>query len=307
MKVRAITGLAFLISVMIGGCQNHADLDPNGVPEKLLVGMYGGDNPGQTKEALAPMRAYLEKKLGMKVEFFFTTDYTTEIEALRAKKIHMAILGPFAYILAAQKPGLEPIATLGLDGKPALYRSAIFTTPKTGLKTMDDVKARSKSLTLCFADPASTSGHLIPRAYLTSIGLNPQNAFKEAVFAGSHAASILSVKSGKMDIGCSTIDLGINKLIREGLAKRSDFVILWTSPPIINDVTTIRVDLNKDFIKKVQDAFLQMATDNYQAFNAYVKLYYPDTHRMSYVTVQDSQFNSLRKIAGNLDDLKLNK
>jgi phosphonate transport system substrate-binding protein len=306
-KGRFLIMLVLLTSFAINGCKNKADLDANGVPGKLLIGMYGGDNPGQTKAAMEPMKAYLEKKLGMEVEYIFTTDYTAVIEALRAKKIHMANLTPFAYILATQKPGLMPIATLGIDGKPTLYHSIIFTTPQTGLKTMDDVKARAKSLTLCFADPASTSGHLIPRAYLTSIGLNPQNSFKETIFAGSHAASILSVKSGKVDIGCSTIDLAMNKLIKEGLVKASDFVILWTSPPIVNDAITVRDDLNKDFIKKVQNAYLDAAKDNFPAFNAWVKLYYPKSDNMEYIAVQDSQYNGLRKIAGSLKDLKLNK
>src|ERR1700761_6453238 len=159
-----------------------------------------------------------------------------------------------------------PIATLGINGKPTMYHSIIFTNRQTGLKSMDDVKARAKSLTLCFADPASTSGHLIPRAYLNSIVLNPDNAFKESLFAGSHAASILSVMSGKVDIGCSTSDLALDKLIREGVVKRDDIVISWTSPPIVNDVVTVRNDLSNAFIKKVQDAYLDAAKDDFATF-----------------------------------------
>jgi phosphonate transport system substrate-binding protein len=307
MKTSAIILYAFLALAFISGCKDKAGLDSNGVPGKLLIGMYGGDNPAQTKAAMEPMKEYLQKKMGMEVEYIFTTDYTAVIEALRAKKIHMANLTPFAYILATQKPGLTPVATLGLYGKPTLYHAIIFTNPNTGLKTMDDVKARAKALTLCFADPASTSGHLIPRAYLTSIGLNPQKAFKETIFAGSHAASILSVKSGKVDVGCSTIDLAMNKLIKEGIVKSSDFVILWTSPPIVNDAITVRDDLNKNFIKKIQDAYLTAARDDFPAFSAWVKLYYSKPENMAYVAVQDSQYNVLRKIAGNIQDLKLNK
>jgi len=299
-----IIWLAFLA---ISGCVNKTALNANGMPGKLLIGIYGGDNPGQTKAALAPFAAYLQKKLGMEVEFYYTTDYTAVIEALRAKKIHMAQLTPFAYILATQQPGLTPIATLGLNGRPTLYYSIIFTNPGTGIKTMDDVKRRSKSLTLCFADPASTSGHLIPRAYLTSIGLDPDKAFKETMFAGSHAASILSVKSGKVDIGCSTSDLALNKLIREGAVKPGEIITLWTSPPIVNDVITVRNDLNKDFIKKIQNAYFDASKDDFASFSKFVSLYYPHPEQMSYVPVQDSAYNGLRRIAGKIKDLKLNK
>jgi phosphonate transport system substrate-binding protein len=307
MKAIAFIMLAFFTITIINGCGNSSDLDANGVPHKLLIGSYGGDNPAQTKAALEPFRAYLQKKLGMEVQFFYTTDYTAVIEAMRSKKIHMAHLTPFAYVLATQKPGLEPIVTLGINGQPTLYHSIIFTNHQTGLKSMDDVKARAKNLTLCFADPASTSGHLIPRAYLNSIGLNPDNAFKESLFAGSHAASILSVKSEKVDVGCSTSELALDKLVREGIVKREDIVILWTSPPIVNDAITVRSDLNKDFIKKVQAAYLDAAKDDFASFSKYVLLYWPHPENMSYVPAQDSMYNQLRKIAGNVKDLKFNK
>jgi len=307
MKAYAPILFTLLTFAFISGCSSAGDLDANGVPKKLLIGMDSGDKPGQTKAAIEPFRLYLQKKMGMEVQIFFTTDYTAVIEAIRAKKVQVAQMAPFAYILATQKPGIIPIATFGMDGKPSLYHSVIITTPKTGIRSMDDVKARSKSLTLCFADPASTSGHLIPRAYLNSIGLNPDSAFKQTMFAGTHAASILSVKSGKVDIGCTNIDLSLAKMIREGDVKKEDFVILWTSPPIVNDVITVRSDLNKNFVKKLQNAFINANKDDYEAFNSYVKLYYPDARNMAYIPVQDSIYDGLRRIAGNIKDLNLGK
>lgn len=307
MKIKDIILFALFVCAIISGCGNGSDLDASGVPKILKIGMYGGDNPAQTKDAIEPFRLYLQKKMGVEVQLFFTTDYTAVIEALRSHKIQAAQLTPFAYVLATQKPGLTPIATLGIDGKPSLYHSIIITSPKTGIKSMDDVKARAKNLTLCFADPASTSGHLIPRAYLNTIGLNPDNAFKETIFAGSHAASILSVIAGKVDIGCSNIDLSLNKMIREGNVKKEDVVILWTSPPIVNDAITVRDDLNKDFVKKLQDAFLNIAKEDYPAFAKYTKLYFPNTRNMSYIPIQDSMYNGLRTIAGGIKQFKISK
>ena len=301
----SIFSLIFLLPcVLWGGCKNSGG-EVNGVPGKLIIGSYAGDKPGQTSAALEPFRQYLQKKLGIEVAFFYTTDYTAVIEALRSHKIQMAYLTPFAYVIATRKPGLEPLVTLAVNGKPSLYHSIIFTSHATGIRSMADVKARSKNLTLCFADPASTSGHLIPRAYLNSIGLNPDSAFKAAIFAGSHAAAILSVKSGKVDVGCSTSELALDKLIREGMVNKNEMVILWTSPPIVNDAITIRNDLSKDFIKKVQNAFIDANKDDFQSFSQYVRLYYPHPENMAYVAVHDSMYNGLRKIAANTKDLKL--
>ena len=306
MKVSAIFVVSVFICALINSCGDGSDLDANSVPKILKIAMYGGDNPGQTKDAIEPFRLYLQKKMGMEVQLFFTTDYTAVIEALRSHKVEAAQVTPFAYILATQKPGLSAIATLGLDGKPSLYHSIIITSHRTGLKTMADVKARAKSLTLCFADPASTSGHLIPRAYLNNIGLNPDNAFKETIFAGSHAASILSVTSGKIDVGCTNLDLSLNKMIREGDVKKEEVVILWTSPPIVNDAIAVRTDLNKDFVKKLQNAFIDVAREDYPAFDKYTRLYFPNTKKMSYIPIEDSIYNGLRTIAGKIKQFKIN-
>jgi len=305
MKTHALILFATLM-ILVSGCKNSADLDADGVPGKLVLAIYaGGDNPGAVKSAMALFGSYLEKKLGMEVEFNFSTDYTSVIEAIRAKKAHIAYLSPFSYVLASQAHDITPIATLGENGKPTMYHSVIITNPATHLTSMADVKARAKNLTLCFADPASTSGHLIPRAYLVTLGLNPDSAFKQVIFAGSHPASILSVASGKIDVGCSTLEYGIQKLERGGELKPEQIKILWESDPIVASPIVVRNDLNKAFVKKIQNLYLNLAKDAPEVFAAYIKLYHPKLNGLSYMTVDDSMYNGLRKIARGIKDLSL--
>jgi phosphonate transport system substrate-binding protein len=306
---KIIISILFLTGILIlPACNNPADLDANGIPRKLIIAVYaGGDNPAGVKSAIEPMRAYFGKRLGVDVDFVFTTDYTAAIEAIRSKKVHIAYLSPFSYVLASQAHDITPIATIGEDGKPTMYHSTIFTNIKTGLNSMADVKARAKTLTLCFADPASTSGHLIPRAYLNTIGLNPDHAFKQTIFAGSHPASVLSVASGKIDVGCSTTEYGLELLERRGLVKKEDIKVLWQSDPIVSSPIVVRNDLNKDFVKKIQGLYLNMATDNPPLFRAYISLYHTHAEKLSYMTVQDSMYNGIRKIAGGIKDLSVVK
>jgi phosphonate transport system substrate-binding protein len=302
---RLMIGLMFLSMLAIfPACHNKVALDANGMTGKLVIAIYtGGDNPGGVKAAFGKIKPYFEKSLGMEVEYFYATDYTSVIEAIRAKKVHVAYMSPFSYVLGSQTHDITPIVTMGEDGKPHLYHSVIFTNYKTNLNSMADVKARSKSLTLCFADPASTSGHLIPRAYLVTMGLNPDSSFKETIFAGSHPASILSVASGKVDVGCSTKEYGIDLLLRRGVLKEGQVKVLWQSDPIVSSPIVVRNDLNKDLAKKIQDLFLNMAKDAPDAFKTYVKLYYPHPEKLSYMPVQDSMYNGLRKIAKGIKDL----
>lgn len=298
--------LLFIIVFFNIGCNSNS-LDKNGNPATLIIGVYSGDNPSQTKEHIIPFQHYLEKEIGTKVSFIFTTDYTTLIESIQRKKIHVAQLSPFAYVLATRKPGLTPLVTIGINGQNSSYHSIIFSNPASGIKSLEDVKKRARNLTLCFADPASASGHLIPRAYLKSIGLDPDTAFKQTIFAGSHAASILSVKSGRIDIGCSTNDLVLDILIREGSVKKEDLTILWISDPIINDAITVRNDLNTDLIKKIKAAYLNAALKDSTAFKGAVFRYYRNPKNMQFIEVADSSYNSIRKVAEGIKELKLIK
>lgn len=304
---KLIACLFLLGALMIsGGCRNSADLDANGIPAKLFFAMYGSDDPGALKGAIKPMQRYLEKKLGMPIEFIYTTDYTSVIEALRTKKVHIAYLSPFSYVLASQKHDITPIITTGEDGTQSMYHSTIFTGIHSGINSIADLKAKARNITLCFADPASTSGHLIPRAYLTTIGLNPdKNVFKETIFAGNHVASVLSVLSGKVDVGCAATEYGLEIAERKGLVKADQIRVLWQSKPIVGSPIVARNDLNKELVKKIQTLYVNLAKDEPGIFLPYMKLLHSQPESYSYMTVQDSMYNGIRAIASGIKDLNV--
>src|ERR1700743_1941068 len=157
--MKKIIQTCLCLMLALAGCRGQTALACSGVPYKLIVAVYQGDNPGETSAVLAKVKKYLEARLNIPVEYLQSTDYTTVIEAMVSGKAHMAYLSPFSYLLATQKQKLVPLVAPGLNGKPMGYRSYIIANPAAGLHTIDDVKARSHQLTLCFADPASTSGH----------------------------------------------------------------------------------------------------------------------------------------------------
>jgi len=304
-----ITYLFLLCALLIsGGCRNSADLDAKGIPNKLVIALYGTDDPGALKGAIKPFQHYLEKKLGMPVAFIYTTDYTSVIEAIRSKKVHIAYLSPFSYVLASQKHDITPIITTGENGRQSMYHSTVFVSTHSGINSIADLKAKAKNLTLCFADPASTSGHLIPRAYLTTLGLNPdKNAFKETIFAGSHVTSVLSVASGKIDVGCAATEYGLEIAERKGLVKRDQIKVLWQSKPIVGSPIVARNDLNKELVKKIQNLYVNLAKDEPGIFLPYMRLLHAKPENYSYMTVQDSMYSGIRAIASGIKDLNVIK
>jgi phosphonate transport system substrate-binding protein len=298
-----ITVITLIIIVSFSGCKDKAALNDKGIPKTLLIAVNAGEAPNLIKPMFVPIRKYLEKQLGMPVEMVFSTDYTAVIEALKSKKVHMAYISPFSYVIATRVTKLKPLVMLGANGKPSMYYSIIITGKNSTLKSMADVKVRSKSLNFCFVEPASASGHLIPRGYLNSIGIDPDKDFKQTIFAGGHLASVLSVKSGKVDVGATTkMVLGI--MVDKGLIKKDDVNILWTSDAIVTEPIVVRSDLNADLAKKIQDAYLNMKTNDPKVLHDYITTFSKDHAEVSYMVAQDSFYNGLRKIAGGIKEMK---
>ncbi|WPV00769.1 phosphate/phosphite/phosphonate ABC transporter substrate-binding protein [Mucilaginibacter sp. cycad4] len=302
---KLITVLALIALTAFSACKNKTALDSNGMPQTLTIAVVQAEGIDEIKKIREQMRDYLQEKLKIPVELIYSNDYTGVIEALRANKAHMADMQPFAYVIASRTLKLNPLVTLGNNGKPTTYKSVIMANAHGSIKTMDDVKARAKKLTLAFVEPASASGHLIPRAYLNSIGLNPDTAFKQTIFAGNHLTSVLSVKSGKVDIGCTT-NLVFMLMTKAKMINDGDIRVLWTSDPIVSDPIVVKSDINKDLQKRIQQAYLDMNKERPDILKAYVKIFIKDTTRRSYMVANDTLYNGLRKIAGSIKSLKAN-
>lgn len=308
MKKSTTKLLVLLLTVAFYGCRDKVTLNENLIPETLVIGVFAGESEGPEGKAkrLSGVEKYIEKKLGIDVTFVMTTDYTSLIEALRAKKVHMADLPPFAYVLAKENIDIQPLVSMGVDGKPYRYRGAIVASLKSGVKNMEDLKAKASTLTLCFPDPASASGHLLPRAYLTSIGLNPELAFKQTIFSSSHTASMMSVKSGKIDIG-GTAHMAVPLMVEKGMMKEGDVVVLWVSEPVASNALVIRTDINKDFAIKVQQAYLTLIDEDPDAWEAYLKIYgLARKPGQRFIVAYDSMYDGIRKISSGLEGLYSN-
>lgn len=173
---------------------------------------------------------------------------------------------------------------------------------------MDDVKARSRELTLCFADPASASGHLIPHAYLKSVGLDPKTSFKETLFSSGHIASVMSVKSGKVDLGCTVVMIE-DLLIQRGMLNHGDLNSLWISDPIVSEPIVIRSDINKEFAEKIKQAYLDLSSESPDVLREYLRKIYGDDKSkidsLKYVVTHDTLYNGLRKLVSNVPDLNI--
>jgi phosphonate transport system substrate-binding protein len=234
----------------------------------------------------------LERDTGLKVAPYSAGDFVSVIEAMRSKKVDVAWLGAFSYVLAVREAGAEAfaVAVRKATGK-ATYQSLIFVKGNAPYKTIEDLRGKS----FAFVDPASTSGHLFPRAALIKMGVRePEKFFGQVVFAGGHDAAQLAVLNGRVQGGASN-DRVMDNLIKRGQLKPGDLRVLHTSDPIPLGPLAWRRDLPEQTKQLVKRSFLGMKDVTLGTLGEVT----------TFVPVSDSTYDVIRETAQLLNlDLK---
>jgi phosphonate transport system substrate-binding protein len=205
----------------------------------------------QTRK-FTPIASYLEKKLGMKVEFTPVTDYPAAVEALVNKKVDLVWFGGFTHVQAQIRSGgkIVPLAQREEDTK---FQSVFIAKTDSGIKTMADMKGKQIS----FGSHSSTSGHLMPRSFLLEAKIDPEKDFKRIAYSGAHDATIASVVSGKVD--AAALDITVwKKFVSENKVDTKAVDVFYTTPPYFNYNWSMHVDAPADLRAKVQKALTDL-------------------------------------------------
>ncbi|MBV7539754.1 phosphonate ABC transporter substrate-binding protein [Acidovorax sp. sic0104] len=231
-----------------------AGLNPARAANALTVGLIPSEDSRAMIANSQAMMDMLSKSLGMPVKPFVAADYNGVIEALRSKRLDVAYLGPFSYVMGTTVAPIEAFAVAETKkAGRAFYHSLIVAHKDSGIKTVADLKGK----TFAFVDPTSTSGHLFPKAGLMKEGFNTDKDFGRVIFSGSHDSNAVAVQNKKIE-AVAIADRILDAAISKGLAKREDLVVVWKSDPIPESPTVWRKDLDANLKKRVQAAFLDV-------------------------------------------------
>ncbi len=228
-------------------------LDPARGEAVLNFGLAPGEDPRVMVNDNQALLDHLQKSLQMEVKPFVATDYNGIIEALRSKKLDVALLGPFSYVLATTVAEVEAFALLETQKQGATYRSVIIARKDHGVASLKDLAGK----TFAFVDPSSTSGHLFPKAALIKAGYNPDTFFSRVIFSGGHDASAIAVQNGKVD-AAAIADALLETAYSRGMLKQDEVAVVWTSEPIPGAPIVYRRDLPADLKARIRASFAQI-------------------------------------------------
>jgi phosphonate transport system substrate-binding protein len=197
------------------------------------------------------------------------------------------------------------------------YYSVIITKKGSGVNTLDDLKGKGFS----FVDPASTSGHMMPKSYLINHGINPDKDMK-TVFAGSHPSSVMAVWNGKVPAGATYEDnlyqLAADKQIdfcgfdtphvrptdadikaRFDSCPNGSIAVLAFTDAIPQTPFAVRSDLPDSF-KQAVKAALMAIKDDPNMIAAYKEWYVDPTQSLG-LKALNNFYDPLRDLAKNLN------
>lgn len=219
----------------------------------LNMGLVPGEDPRVMINDNQVLLEHLQKSLQMDVKPFVATDYNGVIEALRSKKLDIALLGPFSYVLATTVANVDAFALLETEKQGATYRSVIIARKDHDVHSLKDLAGK----TFAFVDPSSASGHLFPKAALIKAGYNPDTYFSRVIFSGGHDASAVAVQNGKVD-AAAIADALLDVAYSRGMLKQDEVTVIWTSDPIPGPPVVYRRDLPADLKAKIRASFAQV-------------------------------------------------
>ncbi|MDY6850136.1 MAG: phosphate/phosphite/phosphonate ABC transporter substrate-binding protein [Geoalkalibacter sp.] len=263
---------------------------PQADPDTLKVALLPDENAATVIKNNKPLQAYLEQKLGKKIELVVTTDYSSMIEAMRHGRIDLGYFGPLSYVLAKSKSDIEAFAALKKNGATT-YHAVLIGNVEAGVFGYEDIKGKD----VVFGDIASTSSHLIPKAMMAGHQLSHERDYREH-FVGSHDAVAMAVMNGRAQVGGLSQPI-FKSLVERGVVDASKVKVIEVSKPFPQYPWTMRSNLAPELKERIRKAFFELDDP------VVLKSFKAD----GFAPIADSDYDAVRELGKllNLDFAKM--
>lgn len=272
-----------LVVIVVG----MADVHAAAVPQTLRVSAIPDENPTELMRIYTPFAEYLQREVGIPVQFTPVVDYAATVEGMVAGKLDLVWFGGLTHVQARIRTNNTAYA-IAMREEDLKFKSVFITNPTADVKSLEALKGK----TFAFGSAGSTSGHTMPRYFLLKAGIIPERDFSKFSFSGAHDATALWVQSGRVDAGALNMSVW-DKLVETNKVDTTQVFVFWTTPEYVDYNWTVRGDLDPGLVEKIKHAFLKLDRANPE----HAKLL--DLHRATrYVAVEsDDIFQPIEEAA----------
>ncbi|HMT20561.1 MAG TPA: phosphate/phosphite/phosphonate ABC transporter substrate-binding protein [Promineifilum sp.] len=243
--------IVVLLAMSLAACGGEPEL---GTEENPIVMSFVPS--GDTQDIIASgdtLAQLLSESTGLTITSNVGTDFSSVREAMCANQAQIGWLNTFNYVLANEQCGVDAALATSRFGSTT-YAGQIIVRADSGIETLQDLNGK----VMCWVDPASTSGYIIPRIMLAAEGIDPDTAFSQTIEAGSHNNVVTQVYNGDCDAGATFSDARTG--IEEEFPDVLDVVsVLATTSDIPNDSVSFIKDFPEDMRATIVTALLEIA------------------------------------------------
>jgi phosphonate transport system substrate-binding protein len=232
--IGAVAGAALLMGVVAA---------PAAQAQEINFGIISTEATSNLKPIWQPFLDAMAKGTGLKVNGFYASDYAGVIEAMRFNKVQVAWFGNKSALEAVNRADGEIFAqSVDADGNPG-YWSHLLVHKDSPYEKLEDVLKCDKSIDFSIGDPNSTSGFLVPTAFIFAAkNVDPKQCFK-TVRNASHEANAMAVANKQVAVATNNSE-NLRRLEKTAPGARNNLKVIWTSPLIPSDPLVWRKDLD---------------------------------------------------------------
>ena len=289
-NINSIVVLCLLLLV------NHSTFADD-MDKTLKIGLLPDDNTEIILERFEPVRLRLEKEIDCAVKVAIPAigkkhTYEDLVKSLIEGKIDLAYLGGFSYVKAASK---TPTTLIAMRKKDTKFRSYFIAQRSLNIKSLTDLKGHS----FAFGSSSSTSGHLMPRHFLTNKGINPAKDFKGGEkYSGTHGNTLRMVMSGQIDAGVLNSNV-YDRYLQEGKINTDKIEVFWVTPGYSDYIWVASESLNANVKNKLSSFFINLIPGSLED-NKILKSLEADY----YISPKPKMFSTLKEVAIKLNMIK---
>jgi phosphonate transport system substrate-binding protein len=231
-------------------------VDAGEIPPSLRMSAIPDENPTELLRIYTPFAEYLQREIGLPVQFTPVVDYAATVEGMVANKLDLVWFGGLTHVQARIRTNNTAYA-IAMREEDLQFKSVFITNPQANVKSLQELRGK----TFAFGSAGSTSGHTMPRYFLLKAGIVPEQDFSKFSFSGAHDATALWVQSGRVDAGALNFSVW-EKLVDTKKVDAKQVFVFWTTPPYVDYNWTVRGDLDKGVVEKIKHAFLKLDRSN---------------------------------------------
>jgi len=263
----------------------------------LTLGVITSENEADRIERYKPVRAYMEKELGVEIKWRSATDYAGVIEGLKAGKIDIARVGPAAYAKAwmVMNGEVEPLVGELDNNGDFGYFSVVIVKRDSPFQKIEDLKGKR----FAFADPNSTSGHQAPRYFLGESGIDADTFFGQTSFSGSHENSVMALMNDTFDAAATWYRTeersNMTRMEGKGMIEPGQWRVIWKTPRLPSSPWAMSTDKPAAMRADIKAMLMNMKTQAPEAWQALT-----DGKASAYREVEHAEYEAIvRMIKAN--------